>query len=333
MNRELVDRVAAAVLYEGYLLYPYRPSSVKNRQRWTFGGLYPPAYAAAQLGADSAEMRVECVVAGPAPRVDVRVRFLRLQERSVWKTTGAGLEPAAELVVGGRAIRGWQEAAEAEAAAADLGVAELVERPHTLRIALPAGRDEEAVPGGAIVRERRAVEAAIEISARPAGAGFVLTVRVANETPFAGGTRDDALARALVSTHVILHARGGEFVSLLDPPAEWAGAAAGCRNAGAFPVLVGEPGDRDTLLASPIILYDYPQIAPESPGDLFDATEIDEILTLRILTLTDAERREMIAADDRGRALLERTDALDGEQLMRLHGTLRGLRHLGEGTP
>ena len=44
MNRELAMKVANAVLYEGYMLYPYRPSAIKNRQRWSFGILYPPAY-------------------------------------------------------------------------------------------------------------------------------------------------------------------------------------------------------------------------------------------------------------------------------------------------
>ncbi len=80
------------------------------------------------------------------------------------------------------------------------------------------------------------------------------------------------------------------------------------------------------MLSSPIILYDYPQIAPESPGDLFDATEIDEILTLRILTLTDDEKRADGRLDEPRPALLERTEALRAEQLMGLHGTFRGLR-------
>jgi hypothetical protein len=123
---------------------------------------------------------------------------------------------------------------------------------------------------------------------------------------------------------------GGAFVSLLEPPDELRDAAAACQNTGVWPVLVGEAGARDTMLASPIILYDYPQIAPESPGDLFDATEIDEILTLRIMTMTDAEKREMGAADPRARALLERTEALARDQLMQLHGTLRSLRPLEE---
>jgi hypothetical protein len=107
---------------------------------------------------------------------------------------------------------------------------------------------------------------------------------------------------------------------------------AACTNASLWPVLVGGDGQRDTLLASPIILYDYPQIAPESPGDLFDGTEIDEILTLRILTMTDAEKAEMRQTDERARALLERTEALSAEALMGLHGTMRSLRRAGSGT-
>jgi hydrogenase maturation protease len=87
--------------------------------------------------------------------------------------------------------------------------------------------------------------------------------------------------------------------------------------------MVGEPGTADTVLVSPIILYDYPQVAPESPGDLFDATEIDEILTLRILTLTEEEKKQVAAVDDRARTLLERTEALSAEQLAGLHGTIR----------
>jgi hydrogenase maturation protease len=96
---------------------------------------------------------------------------------------------------------------------------------------------------------------------------------------------------------------------------------------------VGEEGERDAMLSSPIILYDYPQIAPESPGNLFDGTEIDEILALRILTLTDDEKREMQHADARSRQILERTEALPAEHFMKLHGVLRGLRPASEEKP
>ena len=78
------------------------------------------------------------------------------------------------------------------------------------------------------------------------------------------------------------------------------------------------------MLSAPIILYDYPRIAPQSPGDLFDGTEIDELLTLRILTLTDQEKQEMRAVDARARDLLERTEMLNVGELRRLHGTMHG---------
>jgi hydrogenase maturation protease len=158
---------------------------------------------------------------------------------------------------------------------------------------------------------------------------FQVAVQVTNSTPVDHAeqlSRDEILPHSFAATHTILAAREGEFVSLLDPPDRFRQAAAGCRNAGTWPVLVGEPGERGTMLSSPIILYDYPEVAAESPGDLFDATEIDEILTLRILTLTDEEKREMRESGDHARRILARTETLPEEQLMKLHGALRGLR-------
>ncbi len=95
---------------------------------------------------------------------------------------------------------------------------------------------------------------------------------------------------------------------------------------GTWPVLVGEEGERHTLLSSPIVLPDYPQVAPESPGDLFDGGEIDELLILNVLALSDAEREEVRASDARARELLDRCEALAPEQLLRLHGTFRDPR-------
>jgi hydrogenase maturation protease len=128
---------------------------------------------------------------------------------------------------------------------------------------------------------------------------------------------------ALVSAHAILRVTGGEFVSLTDPPELLRQAAEQCDNQGVWPVLGGEPGSRDCMLVSPIILSDYPQVAPESAGDLFDGAEIDEILTLRILTMTDSEKEEMRQMDERTRRILERTESLSPSQLMQLHGVLR----------
>jgi hypothetical protein len=150
-----------------------------------------------------------------------------------------------------------------------------------------------------------------------------VTVRICNTTPFAADDREEALRQTLCSTHTVLKADSGTFVSLTDPPEELRAEALRCRNDGTWPVLVGMPGERHTLLSSPIILPDYPEIAPESPGDLFDGGEIDQLLVLNILSLTDEEKEEMRAADPRTREILERTESLSEEQRMQLHGAIR----------
>jgi len=346
MNRTLVDRIADAILYEGYILYPYRPS-VKNRQRWTFGGLYPEAYSRAQAGADASGNQTECLIHGSeATTVEAVVRFLHLTARVVgafdpplteWPAEGAPSYRAVEaLRIGDRLFQTWQEAEAREIAWCGLELKNILERPHRQEFTLPGRSWLEPLRGpdgkvaGVLAREQQEINEEIEIAAAAVDDGlFRLTLRVLNRTPLhdAGRvSRDDALLRSLVSTHVLLGVRDGEFVSLLEPPEEWREAAAGCRNVGVWPVLAGEEGSKDVMLSSPIILYDYPQVAPESPGDLFDGGEIDEILTLRILTLTDEEKGAMAAVDGRARELLARTEALGGEDMSRLHSAMRHLR-------
>jgi hypothetical protein len=181
-----------------------------------------------------------------------------------------------------------------------------------------------------IVRERRAICGAIEVAAKSVADGVVkVSVLIRNTTPFEvvqSSTRDNALLSSMASAHTVLGVRNGKFFSQIAPPDEVSSLAASCKNEGTWPVLVGEEGQCDTVLSSPIILYDYPQIAPESAGDLFDGTEIDEILSLRIMTLTDDEKREMSQSDERARQMLERTESMPIEQLMKLHGVLRNLR-------
>src|SRR5262249_18353298 len=179
------------------------------------------------------------------------------------------------------------------------------------------------------------INGSIEIAGRQVSQRlFKITTRVLNLTSLAdapGASRAVALKRPLVSAHTNFGARGVDFISLLDPPESLRDVAGSCGNIGTYPVLVGAEGERDTILSSPIILYDCPQIAPESAGDLFDGTEIDELLTLRILTLTDEEKREMRGGDERARRILERTEAMPAEQLMKLHGAARDLRRVEGG--
>jgi hypothetical protein len=350
MTLGLVEKIANAVLYEGYILYPYRASAVKNRQRWNFGALYPQAFSLAQgqptEGVDAWTMQTQCLVStSREATVDLRVRFLHLLEREVNKLTSVPGEAAyyqrvERLEVDGQLYQSWQEAVERDIRIANVNLKQSLTEPRLTTFAFPASRETEPLSEASgqsvamIVRRQQAIEGHLEITtARIDEQLFKLTVRILNVTPLDDANvrnRDEALLRSLVSTHTILTVQGGEFVSLLEPPDALGELAAACRNVGTWPVLVGEAGTRDTLLSSPIILYDYPQIAPESAGELFDSTEIDEILTLRIMTLTDDEKREMRSVDARARQILERTESLPAEQLMKLHGAMRGLRSVDE---
>jgi hypothetical protein len=122
---------------------------------------------------------------------------------------------------------------------------------------------------------------------------------------------------------------GSRFVSPLDPP-EWAKVAVqSCTNLSTWPVLVGEAGSTDMMLSSPMVLPDHPQIAPESPLDLFDGTENDELLSLRIQTLTDEEKAQARATDPRAAAIIEHADNLPPQIYERLHGAIRSLEFSG----
>ncbi|MGA8028786.1 MAG: hypothetical protein WB992_16705 [Bryobacteraceae bacterium] len=305
MNSKLVEEIANAVLYEGYMLYPYRASAVKNRQRWNFGVLYPRDFAEAQKGSDAWSMRTECLaqVTGTNADFNVRVRFLQLIER-----TGEG--------------QAWQEGMERDVKISALRWGQTVQRVFWF----PPGIETD----GNVSRKCEEINGTVKIETEDLGNNlFKICVSVFNTGSLDEadrGSRDRALLRSLASAHTILEINDGEFISLLDPPEDLRDLAAQCKNVGTWPVLAGEAGERDAMLSSPIILYDYPQIAPESAGALFDGTEIDEILTLRIMTLTDEEKREMGQTDERARQILQRTEEMPPEQLMKMHGVLRNTR-------
>ena len=330
MSFERARKVADAVLYEGYVLYPYRASAPKNHMRWQFGVLAPPTWCEAG-GCEDSWSQTECLVeASGLARLIGKVRFLQLQRRTVEEPIGGGaFRSVPSLDAGGRLWTTWDEGIEREADfAADL------EGERTLRFEFGSGREVEVLqgasgPAGRLVRELWPVAGEIRISAERSSARLVkVQLRFDNVTPWgvSGAPREEALRGSFAGAHLLLSVEGGEFVSLLDPP-EWAAAAArACRNVRTWPVLIGPAPERDVLLSSPIILYDYPEVAKESPGDLYDATEIDEILTLRTLTLTDEEKREARATDPRAAAILDRVDRMSGEMLESLHGAVRSLR-------
>jgi hypothetical protein len=321
VSKPAAEKVADALLYEGYMLYPYRPSAVKNRQRFNFGVIYPEGSdAAATEGADSHLMRTECLAEGDEHSwLSVKLRFLQLAQRRE-----------------DRLLQPWQEAVERSVFVGRIPLGKLAESPRRIPFKFAASdtleqvRDEGGSVVGEITRHQCTIDAELELSAAElAPKVFRICAEIRNVStldPAYGPSRDDLLLHSLVSAHTILSLSGGAFVSLLDPPAEHRILAATCRGIRTWPVLVGAEGQRDTMLSSPIIIYDYPAIAPESPGDLFDGTEIDEILSLRILTMTDEEKSEMRQSDDRARRLLERTESLDADQFMQMHGTMREIR-------
>ncbi|WP_214412128.1 hypothetical protein [Sphaerisporangium fuscum] len=324
--------VADAVLYEGYLLYPYRASAAKNRVRWQFGVLVPPGYKAT---AEPSASVTECLLEGAANAlVRLRLRFLHVKERRVEeRADGGGYRPVRELRIGERAYLTFDEATQREVEAV-LAMPAVLRGERTIALTVPGDRAEEPIlagggePLGRVVAEHRPVHAVLRVHAEPCrGTRPLLKLRVqvenADDWAEADAPRERALRHSLVAAHLLIGVTAGGFVSLTDPP-EWARPAAGtCHNENTWPVLVGRPGQRTVVLSSPIILYDHPDIAPESPGDLFDATEIDELLHLRTHTLTEEEKREARATDPRAREIIDRAGDLPPELLERLHGAVR----------
>ncbi|MEU0457690.1 hypothetical protein ABZ322_32895 [Streptomyces sp. NPDC006129] len=336
---EQLSAVADAVLYEGYLLYPYRRSSAKNRVRWQFGVLFPrdwvesdgPVVPGVSGSADSWYQQTECLLRIRRPdsaRVRVRIRYLQMQRKQVEDT---GQRPVESLRTDdGTAHLTFDEAVPREAGI-EVPLDELLRGGRTVAVGAAAGEDIEPLPGGAgrVVRRREEVRAETTVTAERLSDDLCrLRVRTANTAPAPAPRtpREEALRRALIATHTLIGGDGVEFVSLIDPPTDLEAPARACRNEFTFPVLGGTAEDTArVVLSAPIILPDHPQVAPESPGDLHDAAEIDEILTLRTMLLTDEEKREARATDPRAAAILDRVDTMPQEVFERLHGAVRSL--------
>lgn len=323
MNFDNAEKIAAAILYEGYILYPYRPTAIKNRQRWNFGTLYPRVYADAQDPPEPFHLQAECILAADADAaIDIRISFLQLVSQSrTLESIENQLRPTGTVDLIDPSLA-WEEAVEHTSKHPQLLLSDLLDRPQQLTLHLGA----ESPAPQANLQALFTVHAEVVILG---ACKLHLELENITRMPSGGGAkRDEALPRSFVSAHVLLGITGGEFISLLDPQESYMKAVAACTNSGVFPVLVGTESERTMMLCSPIILYDYPQIAPESEGDFFDGTEMDEMLTLRVLTLTDAEKEEMRNCDPRARKLLERTESLTPEMMLKAHGVVRSLRQI-----
>jgi hypothetical protein len=241
------------------VFYPYRPS-VKNRQRWTFGGLYPEACYRARADGSASTCQTECLVEGTDATIfEASVRFLHVTARQVAKLT----TPCAEWIddgrvpyrsvdsfwIGERLYQTWQEAEERSVPLGAVTLGDLQAMRCWAPFEFPGRRQVEPLRdpsgniAGLLIREQRAIAGIIEATAVRVGDWlFRVNVRVLNTTAVPDATacdREESILRALISTHAVLNVRGGMFLSLLDPPAYAQRAAAECRNLGTWPVLLG----------------------------------------------------------------------------------------------
>ncbi|KAB2371864.1 hypothetical protein [Actinomadura montaniterrae] len=292
---DAVRAIADTILYEGHLLWPYRASAARHGKRWTIGGVHPKEEAERSGGrwTVSAEFLLED---GPESTVEFTLRFLQTVHRQMMD----GDAPVPELKVGPGTYRTRQEAREREITSGRLPVERLLRSPVRVPVAIAAGLDEKPVEGKArnpvegtvgrparIVRTWDRVTGTVVLSAERAAPGAVRLRAVLVNTG-AAADRDEAARSAMLCAHLVADASGGAFVSPADPPPRLAGAAAACHSDGLWPVLAGPPGGHGTVLAAPIVLYDWPQVAPQTPDDLFGGAGLDRLLA------------ELAAGDPRG---------------------------------
>uniref|UniRef100_A0AAU2JWF4 Uncharacterized protein n=1 Tax=Streptomyces sp. NBC_00049 TaxID=2903617 RepID=A0AAU2JWF4_9ACTN len=337
-------QVADAVLLEGYVLYPYRASAAKNRLRWQFGVLVPPAWGRAHEEHVFQQTEILMEPRGDAT-LTLELRFLHAQRRTVEQALdGGGFAEVPELNLADRVLVPWDEGAEERVELA-VTMGELADGAITVPFRRPARDETEDVLDadgrtvGRLVRRTEEIEGVVRLEATELDGAYRvsrLRVVVENTSPWTPGAddgpgsvdREAALPRSLVAAHLLLGIDSGSFLSMTDPP-EWAKeAVAACVNRHTWPVLAGEPGRADVVLSSPIILEDHPAIAPESAGAMYDSTEIDEILALRTAALTDQEKREARGTDARAAAVIDLADSMPPEVLERLHGAVRALREV-----
>jgi hypothetical protein len=270
----------------------------------------------------------------------VLARFLQLQRRTVQARSADGAFGVVDSVeAGGVTHTAFDEATERNCHVT-APLSELLSGGKETSFTIPGGTDEQDLAGpdgqvvGRLVRRQEELRGVLRLSAerRPGPYGALrLQVVLENRTEPAGPLtrRADGLPFALVAAHSLITVPGGRFLSMTEPP-EWAAAeVSACVNTGTWPVLGGPEGCLELMLSSPVILYDHPEIAAESAGPLFDSTEIDEILTLRTLTLTETEKQEARSTDPRAADLMDRLDQLPPEMLERMHGAIRYLRPAG----
>jgi hypothetical protein len=284
----MIDRaraVADAVLYEGFLLFPYRKDALKNQLPWQFGVLMPQGYAdASEARSFTSEMTL-LPGDGAIPqddKLDVLVRFLQATE-------AAPIEREVALQAGlAQPHTETQFAFDRLSGTVTLDVTP--EENGVLLLTLAVRNTASMHPNA----DRNEALRSAFISAH--------ALLSAHSAVFASLLDPPDIAKPVAARCT----NERVFPVLTGEPADATNQTA------------------RTVLVSPIILYDFPRIANASTTHTFDATEIDELLMLSVASLSEDEKHAARAAHPYVRQLVERADALDADTLATLHGELTG---------
>lgn len=340
----ILETLAGTLLYEGYSLYPYKRSALKNAKPIPMGVVYPQTYSNYHPEALPL-MQAECIVLGRADvELDISVRFLHLRRKELLgfnpASGNSGTEeedflPVGSLCLEGRHYSAGWEAVERNITPGSAPLSKLVCEETSHAFEFPETVDSERIKNGngavagRSIRFQSGIEGRVHIAAEPLKRKkncFRITARVENTSIVnkpGTTTRDEIFNQSFLSTHIVLSINSGTFISMQNPEEQWRAAAEACQNVNSWPILVEK--SNNCMLASPIILYDYPQIDPRSKGDLFDSTEIEEALLLHVAVLSDEEKRQIAQSDEKLRAMLDRVGKVTPEELIGLHGGMKDI--------
>ncbi|MEP6950700.1 MAG: hypothetical protein ABI863_15550 [Ginsengibacter sp.] len=339
LNAEsILENITRTLLYEGYALYPYHRSAIKNQKPIPFGVVFPQRYNIYNAHAHS-KMQTQCIVTGSDDlTINISMRFLHLKKTELFEKVPAheavedNFIPVYNLNISDKFYQaGWQTA-ERKINTGDLQISQLIKNKKVIPVEFDEMYDskyfyDKSGKAAKQINSISGIKGSVIIEAAPAGNmqnTFRLTVTVINTTPVENAeqvTRDEVLSQSFLSTHTVLQTRNAVFISHQNPGEKWEETISGCENINTWPILIDE--SNTTLLSSPIILYDYPRINPQSLGDLFDSTEIEEALLLHVAVLSDEEKQQIARGDEKLQAMLTRVSQVTPKEMINFHSGLK----------
>ncbi len=330
MNREdastlnsasVLDDLTKTVLYEGYSIFPYHRSSVKNLKPIPFGVIYPEQYHSYHPPAPT-KMKTECIVtAQKNSAINITVRFLHLIITKIFQQTDNDNTSLP--------YEGWQTI-ERQINSGDLIISELIGNKKVFPIGFDSIKvDKNIYDENKILKEKQS-NCGLKITGNVIIEAFAfenidntfrVSVTVNNDTSLSNAesiSRDEVFQQSFLSTNTILKVTDGAFISDQNPPEEFKEIVAQCEKIGTWPILIDE--SNTIMLSSPIILYDYPKINAHSKLDLFDSLEIEEMLILQLSAMSDTEKQQIAESDGKMREMLDKASQVTPQELLNLHG-------------